>query len=58
MLDLNKDGKISKDEIKEFLQRDNEFVSDKVFVDMISEIDKNGDGFIDFEEFTDCLQLK
>lgn len=50
MIDKDKSGSLSPDEIKEFLCFD-ENINPKEVEDMIAEADENGDGEIQFDEF-------
>ena len=50
MIDKDKSGSLSPDEIKEFLCFD-ESINPKEVEDMIAEADENGDGEIQFDEF-------
>lgn len=50
MIDKDKSGSLSPDEIKEFLCFD-EAINPKEVEDMIAEADENGDGEIQFDEF-------
>ena len=51
VMDENKDGTVSKEELKQLLSGMGEEVSDDVINEMISIADENGDGKVDFEEF-------
>jgi calcium-dependent protein kinase len=53
VFDRNGDGHISQEELKLVLQDDSveKVCGDKAIADLLSEIDGNGDGMIDFEEF-------
>ncbi|KAL9243090.1 hypothetical protein vseg_017020 [Gypsophila vaccaria] len=51
MLDRNGDGKITKIEINDSLQRLGIFVPDKELTQMIEKIDANQDGYVDVDEF-------
>lgn len=57
VFDLDGDGKLSKDELKELLKDHVQSSSgdDKIQA-MIAEVDTSGDGCIDFEEFCDMLR--
>ena len=55
MLDLDGNGRISKDELKQVLGKDDLTKTDKYWEDMIKEVDKNGDGEIDYSEFIDMM---
>ena len=51
VMDANKDGVVTKDELKALLKGLGEEVTDEVIDEMISIADENGDGKIQFEEF-------
>ena len=51
VMDENKDGTVSKEELKQLLSGMGEEVTDDVINEMISIADENGDGKVDFEEF-------
>ncbi|KAK9669564.1 hypothetical protein RND81_13G140000 [Saponaria officinalis] len=51
MLDSNGDGKITKKELNDSLQRLGIFVPDKELTQMIEKIDVNRDGYVDVDEF-------
>jgi len=57
MLDLNNDGKISKEELKKVLGSDPSFATknDSYWEQMIKEVDKDNDGEIDYNEFNDMM---
>ena len=50
-MDANKDGVVTKDELKNLLKGLGEDVTDEVVDEMISIADENNDGKIQFEEF-------
>ena len=52
-LDKNGSGKISKDEIKTVIMKNN--ANDNCVEKIIEKVDKNGDGFIDYNEFLDMM---
>ena len=54
MIDKDKSGSLSPDEIKEFLCFD-EAIDPKEVEDMIAEADENGDGEIQFDEFCNMM---
>lgn len=56
-LDLDGSGKISKDELKKVLGSEEQFKNkdDKYWDNMIREADKNGDGEIDYNEFSEMM---
>ena len=51
VMDANKDGEVTKDELKSLLKGLGEDVTDEVVDEMIKIADENGDGKIQFEEF-------
>ena len=51
VMDANKDGVVTKDELKTLLKGLGEDVTDEVVDEMIKIADENGDGKIQFEEF-------
>ena len=51
VMDANKDGVVTKDELKSLLKGLGEDVTDEVVDEMIKIADENGDGKIQFEEF-------
>jgi len=57
MLDLDGNGKISKNELKKVLGSDPTFSAknDTYWESMIKEVDKNNDGEIDWDEFNDMM---
>lgn len=58
MLDLDGNGKISKDELKTVLGSDETYQGkeDSFWDEMIAEVDKNGDGEIDYHEFIEMMK--
>ena len=50
-MDANKDGVVTKDELKALLKGLGEEVTDEVVDEMIAIADENGDGKVQFEEF-------
>ena len=52
-LDKNGSGKISKDEIKTVIMKNN--ANDNCVEKIIEKVDKNGDGVIDYNEFLDMM---
>ncbi|KRX01612.1 Protein kinase-like domain [Pseudocohnilembus persalinus] len=58
MLDLNNDGKISKEELKTVLGNEQDFKNkgDEYWDSMIGEVDRNGDGEIDYNEFIEMMK--
>lgn len=57
MLDLDNNGKISKSELKSVLNKDEKYktIPESYWDQMISEVDKNGDGEIDYSEFREMM---
>ena len=51
VMDANKDGFVTKDELKSLLKGLGEDVTDEVVDEMISIADTNGDGKVEFDEF-------
>ena len=51
VMDANKDGVVTKEELKNLLKGLGEDVTDEVVDEMIKIADDNGDGKIQFEEF-------
>ena len=51
VMDVNKDGVVTKDELKSLLKGLGEDVTDEMIDEMISIADENGDGKVQFEEF-------
>lgn len=49
--DKNSDGFITKQELKDYLRNIKMLLSENEVEDMVSKLDSNGDGLIDFEEF-------
>ena len=50
-MDANKDGVVTKDELRTLLSGLGEDVTDEVVDEMIAIADENGDGKVQFEEF-------
>ena len=51
VMDANKDGFVTKDELKNLLKGLGEDVTDEVVDEMITIADTNGDGKVEFDEF-------
>ena len=51
VMDANKDGEVTKDELKTLLKGLGEEVTDEVVDEMIAIADENGDGKVQFDEF-------
>ncbi|KAK9747814.1 hypothetical protein RND81_02G015700 [Saponaria officinalis] len=56
MFDRNGDGKITKKELNDSLQKLGIFIPDKELTQMIEKIDENRDGFVDIDEFGSLYQ--
>lgn len=54
--DKNKDGFITKHELKESLKNIGIFEGEKHVADMFGRVDVNGDGLIDFDEFCELFE--
>ena len=57
MFDEDGNGKISSDELKSVLGGHHTKHGEKFWQEMIAEVDENGDGEIDFEEFKKMMSL-
>lgn len=57
MFDADNSGKISAQELKNVLS-DGMLISEKIWSDIITEVDENGDGEVDLKEFTDIVLSK
>ena len=59
MFDLNQDGKISVVELKSMFGQKSALNSpmygEKLISEVMKEVDKNNDGFIDYEEFNEAV---
>ena len=51
VMDENKDGQVTKDELKKLLSGLGEEVTDEIVDEMINIADTDGDGKVNFEEF-------
>ena len=51
VMDANKDGNVTPDELRQLLTGLGEEVTDDIINEMIKVADTNGDGKVDFEEF-------
>ena len=51
LFDKDKSGSISANEVKQILGVGKKIGSEEVWIDIIKEVDTNGDGEISFEEF-------
>lgn len=56
MLDVDGSGEIGWKEVRDILVADATGANDQMFKDMITEVDKDGDGCINFEEFEKLMQ--
>lgn len=56
MFDRNGDGRISKKELKDSLEKLGMLIPDKELTQMIEKIDVNGDGWVDMEEFGELYE--
>ncbi|MCQ2817017.1 MAG: protein kinase [archaeon] len=56
LFDTDGSGSISSDEIKNVLDKENSF-GDKVWDEIIGQVDTNGDGEVSFEEFTAIMNI-
>ena len=58
MFDCDGNGVICREELKKVMKSIGEDLTDNDLTDMIREADKNGDGVIDFQEFSSLLLKK
>ncbi|CAL0304197.1 unnamed protein product [Lupinus luteus] len=56
MFDRDGDGRISKKELKDSLEKLGMMIPDKELTQMIEKIDVNGDGWVDMEEFGELYE--
>ena len=56
VMDANKDGVVTPDELRTLLTGLGEEVTDDIINEMIKVADTNGDGKVDFEEFVKASQ--
>ncbi len=56
--DRNKDGRISYKELAEIMTSLGEPVNEREVRELILEVDLNGDGYVDFEEFVNMMTKK
>jgi calcium-dependent protein kinase len=54
--DINDTGRITANELKEVLDQENLVKDPQYWVDMVKEVDLDGDGTIDFEEFVQMME--
>lgn len=57
MIDKDESGKISYDEVKEMLSMGQNAFSETEFNETVKQIDIDGDGQIDFNEFEKMMQI-
>ena len=57
-MDVNKDGNVTREELKALLKKLGEDVTDEFIDKMIEIADENGDGKIQFEEFCTNISNK
>jgi Ca2+-binding EF-hand superfamily protein len=57
-LDVNKDGKISASELKRVLLHGDEALGEDEAQEIIDDFDKNGDGYLDLQEFLNGVMGK
>ena len=55
LFDANGDGKISHEELKEVLMQTGGIVSEIELTKMISDVDKDGDGYLSYHEFLNIM---
>jgi len=58
VFDSDGNGVISREELRKVMKNIGEDLTDQDLTDMIREADKNGDGVIDFQEFSLLLSKK
>ena len=58
MLDINSDGKVSREELRHLLEREEFKMTAKELDDLINSCDKNNDGEIDYKEFITMMTQK
>ena len=56
--DKDNSGTISSDELRQCLQSEDQTLSDEEVNALISEVDSNKDGLIDYKEFLDMMRAK
>lgn len=57
-MDVDKDKLISFQDLKNFLQMTGQKRTDQEITEMISDADLDGDGFINFEEFSRVMAIR
>jgi len=55
MFDTDGSGAITADEIKQMFMSGDQKVDDKIWEDVVKEVDGDGNGEIDFEEFVNMM---
>ena len=54
-MDVNGDGHITQDELKQFMKQAGQRISKKELKQMISDADRNNDGKVNYQEFLDIV---
>ena len=56
LFDMNGDGDIEAKELQEIIGENNDIEDNNVWAKMIAEVDLDGNGVIDFEEFKEMME--